>query len=80
MASGQEFYRPAHRTVSQRTRKKLLSRENWYKQEQPKEQNSENLHRTGTGPPYKKGTKPKMEQQKEPNENVCTLYRREWAG
>ena len=69
IASGQEFYRPAHRTVNQRTKKKLLSRENWYKQDQLKEQNSENYHRIGTGPPYKKGTKPKMEQQKEQNEN-----------
>ena len=33
-ASGQEFYRAAHRTINTRVKKKLLSRENWYKQEQ----------------------------------------------
>ena len=38
-SGGQEFYRPAHRTVSLRTRKKLLARESWYKnQEKPEAQ------------------------------------------
>ena len=37
-AGGQEFYRPAHRTVGIRPRKKLLGRENWYKQEKDAEQ------------------------------------------
>ena len=30
----QEQYRPAHKTIKSRTRKKLLSRENWYKKQQ----------------------------------------------
>ena len=40
----QAIYRPAHKTVRTRERKKLLSRENWYKNE---EQNQEQENRTG---------------------------------
>ena len=65
-AKGQEFYRPAHKTVGSRTRKKLVSRENWYKEEKNEDKEQEPKIRTSNS--WRTGTKRKREQEQE-NEN-----------
>ena len=50
-ANGQEFYRLAHKTLSTRTKKKLMARQNWYRENKTEQEKDEAEQEAQQQPP-----------------------------
>ena len=62
----QEMYRPAHKTVATREKKKLLDRENWYKNKQEQDQEKHNTTNNKNNKKREQTTNNKKEEQELP--------------
>ena len=65
-ANGQEFYRPAHKTVNTRNKKKIMARQNWFRiDKEEQEHNEQNTKNTKN----KNNNKTKHKKQENLNQN-----------